>query len=87
MSPRFIPLLVYLHPPPVNHLTHAQADILVNLLLDYYPEDLKDSVFEAIAMDPGRIVPMIPLIIERITAPEAALSPQVRTSAGTRPNC
>jgi len=75
-SPKFIPLLVYLHPPPVDRPTDSQADILVNLLIDHYPEDLIEDVFEAVAMNPDRVIPMIPLILERITTLEAAPKPQ-----------
>ena len=43
LSPSFIPLLVYLHPPPTYSLTSSQADYWVQSLVAYYPEELKEG--------------------------------------------
>ncbi|KAF9647381.1 hypothetical protein BDM02DRAFT_3129801 [Thelephora ganbajun] len=66
-APDFIPLLVYLHLPPTHHLTHSQADYWTQSLVSYYPESLKDDVLKALAIDPDRIIPLIPYILSRIS--------------------
>ena len=42
-SPKFIPLLVYLHPPPTQPLVPSQADYWTQSLIDFYPKGLKNG--------------------------------------------
>ena len=44
-SPEFIPLLVYLHPPPTQPLVSSQADFWTQSLIDFYPNGLKNGMF------------------------------------------
>ncbi|KAF9642838.1 hypothetical protein BDM02DRAFT_3192600 [Thelephora ganbajun] len=86
-SPEFIPLLVYLHPPPTHSLTSSQADYWIQSLVDYYPEAMKDDVLKALAVDPDRIVPLIPYFLSNISTPTIILESHIKgTTAAPHTN-
>ncbi|KAF9777831.1 hypothetical protein BJ322DRAFT_1114760 [Thelephora terrestris] len=77
ISPEFIPLLVYLHPPPTYSLTASQADYWTQSLVDYYPEASKHDVLKALAVDPARTVSLIPYILSKISGPRIVSESQI----------
>lgn len=53
-SPKSIPLLVYLHPPLAGQPTGVLANEVIDLLVAYYPEDLREGMsFKILSLIPN----------------------------------